>query len=241
MPSNYDAAVLADSPFGYWKCQETSGTTLVDTAGHSGNLSIVGSPTLGVAGILRGEYAISWPANTGVYATGNPGPSTAANSYEAWLYMSSYPSGITPMLSNADFNAGWGNTEGGFGIDSSGRPWVYGYDNNQGTIYGSALPLNKWLHIVASCPAYGTSVPVTIYVNGQVNTTQNNQSIGTGRHMKMHAGWNNQGGAFAAMCYCAVYGRALTQAQAYAHYNAMTVNSIFSVSDPHDTRIPGIH
>lgn len=240
MPPGYDAQVLADAPFGYWKCQETSGGTLLDSSGNGGNLSIVGSPTLGVAGIIPTETAISWPASTGVYATGNAGPGTGANSYEGWVYMTAYPSGFTPILSNADSPTGGGNTEGGFGIDTLGRPWVYGYADGQTFIFGSALSLSKWHHLVAVSPTSGTSVSVTIYDNGQVNTTQTMQAIGTGRHMKMHAGINNAGGAFTST-YCAVYGSGLSQGRVQAHYAAMTPAEIFSVSDPQDTRIPGIH
>ena len=35
--SGYDAAVLPDSPFGYWKLDETTGTTILDSSGNGKN------------------------------------------------------------------------------------------------------------------------------------------------------------------------------------------------------------
>ncbi len=44
------AGTQAASLKGYWKCDETSGTTLADSSGNANDLTTTGSPTLGVAG-----------------------------------------------------------------------------------------------------------------------------------------------------------------------------------------------
>lgn len=36
--AGYDSAVLADSPAGYWRCDETSGTVVTDSSGNARNL-----------------------------------------------------------------------------------------------------------------------------------------------------------------------------------------------------------
>ena len=52
MPSGYDAVVLADSPAGYWKMDETSGSTVVDYSGNDRHGTYFNSPTLAADGAL---------------------------------------------------------------------------------------------------------------------------------------------------------------------------------------------
>lgn len=47
----FDAAVLADSPAGYWKLDETAGATAVDSSGNGRDGSYVNSPTLSSTGV----------------------------------------------------------------------------------------------------------------------------------------------------------------------------------------------
>src|SRR5438067_11967982 len=46
---NYATAVLADSPTGFWRLAETSGTTAADATGHGNVLTYSGGYTLGAA------------------------------------------------------------------------------------------------------------------------------------------------------------------------------------------------
>ena len=52
---SYDSEVLADSPVGYWKLTETSGTTATDSAASPHNGTYKASPTLGVEGPFGAE------------------------------------------------------------------------------------------------------------------------------------------------------------------------------------------
>jgi len=55
--SSYSSVVLADSPVGYWRLGEAAGTT-ADNLGSGGSAidgTYVGSPTLGVTGLLTGD------------------------------------------------------------------------------------------------------------------------------------------------------------------------------------------
>jgi hypothetical protein len=74
-PVTYRAAVLATNPLAYWRLGETSGTTAVDEMGAN-NGTYVGSPTLGVAGLLTGD------SNTAM----SPGGS-------AWVTLAEMPAG----------------------------------------------------------------------------------------------------------------------------------------------------
>ncbi len=59
----YAAAVMADSPFAYWRFNETSGTTAADSSGNGIAGTYVNTPTLGESGPLAG------PGNTAVRFT----------------------------------------------------------------------------------------------------------------------------------------------------------------------------
>lgn len=48
----YQAEVLADSPVGYWRLDDTSGTAMVDTSGNGRDGTYVNAPTLGNASLL---------------------------------------------------------------------------------------------------------------------------------------------------------------------------------------------
>src|SRR5262249_9939864 len=53
--TGYSAAVLADSPSGYWRLGETSGTTASDASGQNHPGSYLNTPTLGQPGALTGD------------------------------------------------------------------------------------------------------------------------------------------------------------------------------------------
>ncbi len=50
------AEILADVPTGYWKCNDTSGSTIVDSSGNGFDLTVTGTPTL--------AYAVEVPTET---------------------------------------------------------------------------------------------------------------------------------------------------------------------------------
>ena len=79
----YSAEVLADSPAGYWRLGEASGTTLNDSSGnsHSGTYTSV---TLGATGALAGDSDTA--------ATFNGSSSHADVAYASWM-------GVTTALS----------------------------------------------------------------------------------------------------------------------------------------------
>ncbi len=67
----YAQTVLADNPVGYWKFNESSGTTITNygSAGATKNLTTSGSPTLGVAGPVAGNTGCTFVAASTQYAT----------------------------------------------------------------------------------------------------------------------------------------------------------------------------
>ena len=68
--SSYSSAVLTDTPAAYWRLGDASGTTMADSSGNSRSGTYVGSPTLGVAGLVSGDTdtAVTFNGST-QYAT----------------------------------------------------------------------------------------------------------------------------------------------------------------------------
>jgi hypothetical protein len=79
---SYSSEVLADSPLCYLRLGDASGTTAADASGNSHPGTYVGSPTLGVAGLLTGD------ANTAVTLDGSTQYVQIANS--GWANLSTY-------------------------------------------------------------------------------------------------------------------------------------------------------
>ena len=112
----YSTAVLADSPVGFWRLGEASGTTASDSSGASlaGTYTSSGV-TYGAAGPHAGD------TNTAVRLNGSSGRvnvpavamSASAFSVEGWVNTTS--TGLAPMFSNApNINAGmWIGVYGG--------------------------------------------------------------------------------------------------------------------------------
>lgn len=70
----YTAEVLADSPIGYWRLGEAAGTTAVDAGSGSHNGTYVGSPTLGVAGLVGdANTAVTFNGTSQDVLVTNPG------------------------------------------------------------------------------------------------------------------------------------------------------------------------
>lgn len=62
----YSSEVLADTPAGYWRLGEASGTSAADASGSARHGTYVGTPTLGVASVLASDAA-----NTAVVLNGS--------------------------------------------------------------------------------------------------------------------------------------------------------------------------
>ena len=92
--SKYAAAVLADKPIGYWRCGDTTGTTLADSSGTDHPATIVAplAATLGRPGALAGDPdgAIELDGTTSL-SLGDlfDFPGKAPYSFELWVKPSS--------------------------------------------------------------------------------------------------------------------------------------------------------
>ena len=183
--SGYDAAVLADSPWGYWRQLETSGTSLADASGNSRNLTIQGAPTFAQTGPDGATAdAIAWPDSSGAteyYASGTT-VSTSACTAECWFYLAANPTNPTPLIctaasygSNTQRIALHVNTVGNLGwmIYQGGATAVV-------ILSASAVGLNTWHHVAASIGPAGMKIRLdktTVATNAGTSISAGAESV----------------------------------------------------------------
>jgi hypothetical protein len=78
---SYDSEVLADTPAGYWKLDETSGTSAVDSSGNGNNGTYIGGITLNNRTLADGTKCPDFNGSTGYVNLGTP---TALNFKDVW-------------------------------------------------------------------------------------------------------------------------------------------------------------
>ena len=98
----YETVVLADNPVAYWRLGESVGPTAVDEIGPF-NGTYIGSPTLGVAGLLTGDAdtAVDFDGSTQYVSVANPtnlATSGAPFSVEAWVNFNTIAPSTFPTI-----------------------------------------------------------------------------------------------------------------------------------------------
>lgn len=147
---DYDTEVLADSPVGYWKLDETSGTTAADSVG-SANGTYTGGFTLNQSGIPSTKRpSVLLNGTSGYVDLGAPAALnlTSAWALEAWIYLTSTPSGCG-IISEKYTGAGTILYELGFSVSTgtTGGPnlQVGFFDGTAWRVAtGGPLALNTW-------------------------------------------------------------------------------------------------
>ena len=149
---SYQSEVLADSPWGFWLCNETSGTTLADSSDSADSF-------LGQSGPLVSQPAIAWQSAT-EYGSTSATLATSPATVEAWVYLTANPLNNTPIVACAA-SAGNGTHDKALYVDTSGKVNWYIYAGSETTLTApSALTLNAWHHIVASVGAAGAKIRI---------------------------------------------------------------------------------
>lgn len=97
----YDATVLADTPVGYWPCNESSGTIAHDLSGNGNDGTLSGSFSLGSTGIGDGETLANFTG--GKMAVPDAAPlrlGSGAFTVEGWINLSSFGGGYSSLFDN---------------------------------------------------------------------------------------------------------------------------------------------
>jgi hypothetical protein len=214
----YTNAVMADSPVGYYRLGEASGSTFFDLSGNSRNLTLAaGSPTYGLTGATTdGDKAITCNSTTRINGQTTPfSPGASDFTLECWL--KSTTSGTHVAV---------GKAVG----DLSGDAYFVGFVSgnisfavNAVTISGSGGNDGNWHHVVGTKTGSG----LILYVDGsQVQTGSNPGTCSAGGNFTIgQLGDDTTGGAnnFAypdSVDEVAFYTTALSSGRVAAHFNA---------------------
>lgn len=216
--SNYATVVLADSPVGYWRLNETNGATAANlgTAGNAINAGYVNSPTLNQEGPMAGGKSIRLNGS-------NQYVSVSDNvAIRAW------PSGITVELWAKSNSATWNNS----GYFVSKRNSFVFHPNAGGKSVNFYVYTNNWYSATFTIPGnitdwhhwvgtFDGSV-IRLYVDGQQVATTNHTGTIASDSGPMVFGWDDgQAGRYfdGSIAEVAVYPTALSAPTILQHYN----------------------
>lgn len=230
----YAATVLTDSPLGYWRLAEPSGTVLVDSTNNERNGTYEGSPTLGSQGVV--------PGNTSVTFDGVD--DGAVVPYAAWQDVSqSFSVECWFRTTDQDLSTAKEMISRWTGTTPQG-PWALDLPNTNtqrvrfllriGTTSVSAIGQNlnprdgKWHHAVGTYDGtaarlyFDGALVATVATTGSVNTTTAALHIGRITTAATPQRWN--GGLDEA----AYYGTVLSPERVTAHYLAGAITGQLS-------------
>jgi hypothetical protein len=226
-PVCYANAVLADTPVGYWRLDETSGTSAVDSKGGR-NGTYTNGPTLGQTGALPdalNNRSTSFDGtddyvNVPYAAALNPAQFTV----EGWGKVTG-GSGTWRLLASSwsypspsDHRGYW------IGVDDQDR-WTVHVGNGSITevsVDGPTVTLNSWTHLAATYD--GTTL--AFYVNGtRVGTLATTTYAVNASPVAFEIGAEYFNGArtsffIGSIDEVALYNTALSAAQIRTHYNS---------------------
>jgi Concanavalin A-like lectin/glucanases superfamily/PKD domain len=211
----------------YWRLGETNGTTLADSAGSS-TATLLGGPTLGLAGALGGNAAGFDGVDDAASAPVNLSTTTDLT-IEFWLKWNAYDNeDDLAMEMTENFNA----NPGGFLIDPNSSSEAFGVAIGEGesrnNAYFARPSAGAWHHYAlvldTAAPAAQQIVP---YVDGKA-VAFNKGASGTGAgafangnlYLMSRAGANLFGAG--TLDEVAIYDQALSAGQIAAHFAANT-------------------
>lgn len=223
--SSYSAAVLADTPLGFWRLDETTGAlTALDSSGNGRALTVSSPPTMGVASLLTGDAdaCMTFAAGSSQYLnstnTTNLPTGAAAITLECWIKISGAPGATQFILDCGDRSVATHHLV--LAITSSRTIQLA---NGATTITSAALSTGAPHHLVGTYD--GTNL--RLYVDGALAagpTAATNALAYTGNSLAV----GSQSGATPGSYFsgqideAAIYNTALSAARVTAHYSAGT-------------------
>lgn len=234
----YRDEVLADSPVGYWRLGETTGTNADDETANNRDGTYTNTPTLGVTGALNGDAnkAVTFTAAQSEYVTIADNNAWSANttlSVEAWAKVTSKTTLRAVVSKGAASNFEWviyyhnGTDRWGATIyDPAGNTYVY---NNT---LGPAPSTSAWYHLVFTLDTTtdtlhfyinGSDVGASTIENGSLTYGNGTSPVNIGR--RGDANWYFEG----SVDEVAIYSTVLSPTRIQAHYDVGVGNVTVSV------------
>jgi hypothetical protein len=223
-PVCYRDAVLADSPVGYWKLDETSGSNAADSVGGRTG-TYTNGPVLGQSGALPdavNNKAVSLDgSNDRISVPYAAALSPATFTLEAWVKLNGTASWQEVAGSYDETSPGGGYR--GYWLGVNGTNWNWEIDNGTTyTLIGAPVPaVGSWTHLVGTFD--GTTGK--LYANGALIASSAaayapnaNSPFAIGStYYRSSANWSD---AFnGAIDEVALYNTALTATKIRTHYN----------------------
>jgi hypothetical protein len=173
LAAGYSTEVLADSPVGYWRLDEPSGTNAADSSGNSHDGTYSGTPTLSATSLLTtdADKAVSFDGSDDYIDLSNPAALQFASAWtlEAWIKVATGQTAFGSLI-NQHYDGSkvpflLGSFDGG---SETMKPSV-GFYNGSWRIAQSATALTTDTihHLVGTWD--GTSLK--IYVDGSLKAT----------------------------------------------------------------------
>jgi Concanavalin A-like lectin/glucanases superfamily len=262
--STYDSAVLALSPYAYYRLDETSGTTAADASGHGRNGTYEGTPgthyTLGQTSIVPGT------SYTAKFFAANPGaPKVALPSVPFGLINGSWAGDFTVTL--------WAKPDSSAVSQAGGMIEVNDYYVGQlspsitpsTSPYFGAYPIANWfsssgtfadgnahmLALVVKHSTTSTKCDLFLYVDGALNNSAGSTTCAGGNETySTNAGVagrvsyaSGAGGYFGQVGGVAIFSGALSASQIAGLYNPgpTPTPSPSPTPSPAPTPLPGVY
>lgn len=221
---NYAPVVLADTPLGYWRLDETSGTSAADSSGNGRTGTYTGGFTLNQTGALvDGNAALLLNGSSGYVTMGDIAAFefTGAFSVEAWVKFTSTSNFIVSKSLNTA--AGWF-----LGVTASGNVQFFAATAAIATVFnvqsGSAFNNGLYHHVVATWDGTTNANGVKLYIDGVLNAqgTAGAGTIAQNAAPFLIGAWHTTPASFfgGTVDEVAVYGAELSAARVAAHNTA---------------------
>jgi large repetitive protein len=222
--SPYRAAVLSDSPLGYWRLGEAVGsTTCHDETGNGHDGTVMGGVTFGVPGALPHDPN---PAaqfdGTGTINVGTAFTFAGADpfTWEIWVNPAVLGDDVyIPFFSSMTYEPNGNPVDGTYMVSYSSGGDTFGFERYNGganavvALDTPGLMQGQWTYIVATMDASGTG---TVYVNGALVLT----AAGNGT-VPVYTAPTEFGSMFKGVLdEIAIYDHPLASDRVTAHWNA---------------------
>ena len=228
----YSTEVLADGPVGYWRLNETSGSTVVDSSGNGLNGTYINSPSLNQQSRVSGGASVLFNGTT-QYA------SIAHNAlldvtHVNGLTVEIWANFVTATVGNNETIIGRGVATSPIEVpyriyDESRNTQIEGGYFGDGAIRVAAISSQAsgiWQHMAFTVEAIGSDRIVRSYLNGTLQNTSTSTSDVPARATGLFIGAeNNRRFVNAYLAEAAIYPTALSSARLLAHYTAALTGS----------------